>query len=145
MLVCLLIRISHTTYVTCDRAWSLRDTSQTLSRFSAPLVLTDFTDPFTAGWGRSHVARTLQEILKHQHILPQFPRVQVLADTESCAPEDLLPKVKFISLGNESFCMLFEGRERMEAPGALSVHGHCWCLGNFVHTRISSPWEHHQH
>lgn len=45
----LLMRISHTTYVTCDRAWSLRDTSQILSRFSAPSVLTDFTNSFTAG------------------------------------------------------------------------------------------------
>lgn len=40
------MRISHTVYVTCDKSWSLRDTSQTLSRFLAPLVLTDFTNSF---------------------------------------------------------------------------------------------------
>lgn len=72
MLVCLLIRISHTTYVTCDRAWSLRDTSQTLSRFSAPLVLTDFTDSFTAGWGRSHAAKTTRNTNMYYLSSPEF-------------------------------------------------------------------------
>lgn len=49
----------------------------------------------------------------------------MLADTESCAPEDLLPKVKSISLENGSFCTPLEGRERMEAPVTLSC---AWAL-----------------